>query len=141
MRPIASSEAASRRMRMTRSRDTKPELALRRLLHRRGLRFRVHYGVLPRRTADVVFPRQRIAVFVDGCFWHSCPDHGTSSSANAQFWAHKLASNHARDLDTDARLKLQNWTVLRFWEHDDPERAARAIEQAVRGAREAMRSA
>jgi len=117
-----------------RRRDTGPEMALRRALHARGLRYRVDHP-LPfdrRRRADVVFPRARVAVFVDGCFWHGCPEHGTMPKANRAFWREKIARNRARDADTDRRLVELGWTVLRFWEHEDVERAADAVEAAVR---------
>jgi DNA mismatch endonuclease (patch repair protein) len=119
-----------------RSRDTTPELRLRRELHRRGLRFKVEVAVpnLPRRRVDIVFPRAQIAVFVDGCFWHSCPEHATRPVSNAEWWSEKLARNVARDRDTDERLASAGWTVLRFWEHTDPVSAADAIEAAWRDA-------
>lgn len=95
---------------------------------------------LPRRRADIVFSRARIAVFVDGCFWHSCPDHATRPTRNAAWWAEKLAKNVARDRETDAVLISAGWTVLRFWEHDDPALAAEAIEDAWRNATIGSRS-
>lgn len=121
-------------MRANRRRDTGPELALCRTLHARGLRYRVDHP-LPfdrRRRADVVFPRARVAVFVDGCFWHGCPEHGTMPKANRAFWRDKIARNRARDADTDRRLADLGWTVLRFWEHEDVERAADAVEATMR---------
>lgn len=133
-RPSASSDEALRRMRRQRRAGTGPELALRRELHRRGLRYRVDVRVLQglRRRADVAFPRQRVAVFVDGCFWHACPQHGTRPKANREWWSDKLEVNVARDRDTDARLLEAGWTPLRFWEHDDPSEAADVVEQMVR---------
>lgn len=126
----------SARMSRQRRRDTAPELRLRSELHRRGLRFRVETAVpgLPRRRADITFPRARIAVFVDGCFWHSCPEHATRPVSNAEWWSEKLARNVARDRETDERLTSDGWTVLRFWEHADPVSAADAIEAAWRDA-------
>lgn len=117
-------------------RDTDPEIALRRELHRRGLRFRVDRAVpgLARRRADVLFPRARVAVFVDGCFWHRCPEHKTAPVANRAWWAEKLAANVRRDRDTDVRLGALGWTVLRFWEHEATVRSADIVENAVRGA-------
>ncbi|WP_236007127.1 very short patch repair endonuclease [Nakamurella leprariae] len=114
-------------------RDTAPEIALRRELHRRGLRFRVDHPLpgMARRRADVLFPRRRIAVFVDGCFWHACPEHGTAPVNNSAWWAQKLATNVRRDRDTDAHLAAIGWTVLRFWEHDEVGSSADAVEQAV----------
>lgn len=105
---------------------------MRRALHARGLRFRVDYPVLPRRRADVVFPKHRIAVFIDGCFWHACPEHGTVAKANAAYWASKLTTNKQRDRDTDRRLGEEGWTVLRFWEHEQVEAIGDVIEQVVR---------
>jgi len=115
------------------ARDTKPELAVRRLLHAHGYRYRVNYRPSPdiRRTADIVFTRRRIAVFIDGCFWHGCPLHGTSPKANADYWGPKLARNVERDLDTTARLTAAGWTVLRFWEHESPAHVTGEIEAAI----------
>jgi DNA mismatch endonuclease, patch repair protein len=120
-----------------RRRDTSCELVLRRALHRRGLRYRVD-AALPelgrRRRVDVVFPGPRVAVLVDGCFWHGCPAHGTWPTANAGWWTEKIARNQRRDADTTAVLSAAGWTVLRFWEHDDVTAAADAVERAVRHA-------
>ena len=116
-------------------RDTGPELALRRELHRRGLRYFVHRRPLAnlRRQADVVFPRARVAVFVDGCFWHGCPIHGRREHrTNGWYWPEKIGRNEARDRDTNARLKAAGWTPIRIWEHDEPARAAVRIAAAVR---------
>ncbi|MBT1191339.1 very short patch repair endonuclease [Rhodococcoides kroppenstedtii] len=126
--------ATSTRLSRQRRRDTKPELALRRLLHAAGLRYRVDRAPLPglRRRADVVFTRARVAVYVDGCFWHSCPVHATHPRNNAQWWADKLAGNVARDRDTDRRLEEAGWTVVRIWEHEDPAAAAEKVVRAVR---------
>ncbi|MFC7958609.1 very short patch repair endonuclease [Rhodococcoides kroppenstedtii] len=126
--------ATSARLSKQRRRDTKPELALRRLLHAAGLRYRVDRAPLPglRRRADVVFTRARVAVYVDGCFWHSCPVHATHPRNNAQWWADKLAANVARDRDTDRRLEEAGWTVVRIWEHEDPAVAAEKVLRAVR---------
>ncbi|MEU4376954.1 DNA mismatch endonuclease Vsr [Pseudonocardia alni] len=114
---------------------TAPEVSLRRELHRRGRRFRVDFALgsvgLPRRRADVVFTRQRVAVFVDGCFWHSCPVHATRPRANRGWWETKLAGNVTRDRDTDERLRSAGWHVVRFWEHEDPRAAADAVESVL----------
>ncbi|MFE2995085.1 very short patch repair endonuclease [Nocardia sp. NPDC059246] len=112
---------------------TKPELALRRELHRRGKRFFVDRAPLPglRRRADLVFPRRKVAVYVDGCFWHSCPQHATRPKNNAQWWADKLAGNVARDRDTDARLAAAGWTVVRVWEHEAADSAADLVMRAL----------
>lgn len=120
-------------MRNTPQRDTPPERRLRSALFALGLRYRVQTPPLSgvRRRADVVFPRERVAVFVDGCFWHSCPIHGTQPKANELWWAEKLAANRSRDADTDARLVAAGWISIRVWEHDDPAEAARAIGQRL----------
>lgn len=132
-RPAASSPAALRRMHRQRRRDTEPELALRSALHRAGLRFRVDYP-LPglRRRGDIVFPRQRIVVFVDGCFWHGCPEHATWPKANAAWWRAKIEANFARDRDTDVRLAQAGWVIVRIWEHEQSERAAAEVRTALR---------
>lgn len=127
------------RARMSRqaARDTKPELALRRELHRRGLRYRVDAPLpdMPRRRADLLFRPTRVAVFVDGCFWHCCPEHGVAPKNNSDWWESKLGRNVQRDRDTDRHLMKLGWTVLRFWEHEDMIHAAGLVEQAVREAR------
>jgi DNA mismatch endonuclease (patch repair protein) len=121
-------------MQGNKSRDTAPELAVRQRLHAAGLRFRVDYRPEPslRRTADIVFTKQRIAVFIDGCYWHACPEHGTVARANATYWSDKLERNVARDTDTTERLRAVGWTVLRFWEHEDPDVVATTVSSAVR---------
>lgn len=121
-------------MRANRSRDTGPELALRRLLHARGLRYRVDAVVEPsvRSRADLVFRRARVAVFVDGCFWHRCPEHATTPRANAAYWQAKFDRNVARDRRVDQQLAERGWTVVRVWEHEAPAAAADRVEAAVR---------
>lgn len=122
-------------MRAQRERDTAPEVRLRRELHRRGLRYRLHRRVVPgtRREVDIVFTRQRVAVDVRGCFWHGCPLHATQPAANAEWWAAKLARNQARDHDTVRRLTEDGWAVFVVWECEAIERAADRIERTVRG--------
>ena len=117
-----------------RRRDTAPEVALRRELHKLGLRYFVDRAPVPglRRRADVVFPRKRVAVYVDGCFWHRCPLHATHPKNNAQWWADKLAGNVARDRDTDARLHAAGWRVVRIWEHEIPLEAAARVAATLR---------
>jgi DNA mismatch endonuclease, patch repair protein len=117
-------------------RDTKPELALRRAVWRLGLRYRVDVAPLPgRRRADLVFTRARVAVYVDGCFWHSCPTHATIPKANRDWWITKLAANVQRDRDTDQRLAKAGWTVIRVWEHEDVAVAAGRILEIVQKSR------
>lgn len=113
-------------MAKVRQKGTDAEIALRRELHRRGLRYRVDYEVLkkPRRVADVVFPGLKIAIFVDGCFWHGCPEHASWPKQNAEFWRKKIEANRLRDADTNSRLIDIGWTVLRYWEHESPVEAA-----------------
>jgi DNA mismatch endonuclease (patch repair protein) len=120
-----------------RQRDTQPEILLRRELHSRGLRFRISRRPVPafRSEADIVFGPARISVYVDGCFWHGCPQHATWPVANAEWWRSKIELNRARDRKTDEVLKGAGWTVLRVWEHEDPVRAADRVEAAVRARR------
>jgi DNA mismatch endonuclease, patch repair protein len=128
-------QARSARMSTLARRDTSPELALRRQLHRRGLRYRVHLPVpgTPRRRIDIAFIRAQVAVFVDGCFWHGCPAHSTIPATNSEWWRWKLGRNRARDRDTDHLLGAQGWTVVRIWEHESAASAADRVESAVRG--------
>lgn len=120
-------------MRANRRRDTGAELALRRALWKKGLRYRVDVRVLTQRSrrADVVFSSERIAVFVDGCFWHMCPIHRSIPETNRSFWESKLTANCSRDRDTDARLIAEGWQPIRVWAHEDPTEAARQIADAV----------
>jgi DNA mismatch endonuclease (patch repair protein) len=124
-----------RNMQANRSRDTKPELRIRSLLHARGLRFRVNRRPLPevRLTADIVFTRARVAVFVDGCWWHKCPEHYKPPGRNADYWLPKVERNVRRDLEIDQLLREAGWTVIRAWEHQDPAEVADWAESAVRG--------
>ena len=133
----ASSPGVRRRMQAQRTRDTAPEQAIRRILHRRGLRYRVDAAPLSglRRRADIVFGPAKVAVYIDGCFWHCCPDHGHIPHSNSGYWAAKLAGNRARDADTDRRLAEAGWVVVRVWEHEPPGQAAERITAAVGGRR------
>ncbi|MDX3388266.1 very short patch repair endonuclease [Streptomyces niveiscabiei] len=133
----ASSAASRAVMSANKGRDTKPEKLLRSALHRHGLRYRVGVRPLPdlRRTADVVFTKVRVAVFVDGCYWHGCPEHHRPAKKGAAFWQEKIAGNQARDTETNEALRNAGWLVIRVWEHEDPERAAQAVLQAVRSRR------
>lgn len=134
----ALNEGVRKSMRANRGRDTGPELAVRRLVHAAGLRYRVSARPLPalRRTADLVFTRRRVAVFVDGCFWHGCPEHHTVAATNAAYWAEKVRANRARDRETTERLLDEGWRVVRIWEHEDPDAAAARVIAEVRSARE-----
>lgn len=116
-----------------RSRDTAAELALRRRLHSRGLRYRVHRRPIRaiRREADIVFGPARVAVFVDGCFWHGCPDHATWPRSNADWWREKIERNRQRDVDTDRLLAEAGWLSVRVWEHEDPDKAAQRLATVV----------
>ena len=120
-----------------RSANTDPEMALRRVLHGRGLRYRLHARVpgRPRRTIDIGFPGPKVAVFVDGCFWHACPQHSTWPANNAQWWSAKLRGNVDRDRDTDEVLAAAGFVVIRVWEHELAEEAADRVVAAVRGGR------
>lgn len=133
----ATDERTAARMSAQRTRDTTPEVRLRRILHSRGLRYRVDLALpgLSRRRADITFPALRLAVFVDGCFWHGCPDHKTSPKTNAEWWTAKLARNVERDRETDVHLAELGWNVIRIWEHEAPEYAADRVEAAVRSVR------
>lgn len=120
-------------MQAIRSRDTKPERVIRSLVHAKGLRYRVAARPLPdlRRTADLVFRPVKVAVFVDGCYWHGCPEHYVSPKTNPGYWSEKVARNIARDRNTDEQLKEAGWLVLRFWEHEPSDVCAARIASAV----------
>ncbi len=127
-------------MRAVRRRDSGPEVALRRELHRRGLRYRVDVSLglrgLERRRVDIAFTRARVAVHVDGCFWHGCPVHGTAAKANSAFWQDKIETNRLRDQQTDAALDAAGWVAARVWEHEvrnQLREVADRIEDVVRG--------
>ncbi|MCX4666986.1 very short patch repair endonuclease [Streptomyces sp. NBC_01381] len=124
-----------------RSRDTKPEVAVRRLLHAAGLRYRLQRRVpgMARNTIDIAFPGPRVAVFIDGCFWHGCPEHATYPKANSQFWHEKINKNAGRDARTTAHLESLGWTVLRFWEHEKPEQVATQVEAVLQSAKHVRR--
>ncbi len=128
-------EVRRRIMRANRRKNTGPERAVRSRLHARGLRFRVDLPVAAGegRTLrpDVVFPRQRLAVYVDGCYWHGCPDHGTTPVANRAYWEPKIEENRKRDAEQTARLERAGWRVLRAWEHEDPDEVADRVVAAL----------
>ncbi len=126
--------ATARRMSRQARKDTAPEMALRRELHRRGLRYRVERPLpdMPRRRVDISFPRAKVAVFVDGCFWHACPEHATWPARNDVWWADKLRRNVERDAETDTHLKERGWAVVRIWEHEPTGVAADRVCAVVR---------
>lgn len=134
----ASSDAIRRTMLGCRSRDTRPEKAIRSLLHAKGLRFRVCTRPVAqvRRTADIVFTKARVAVFVDGCFWHGCPQHYRVPRTNTTYWTNKISGNQMRDQETDSILQNAGWTVVRVWEHEEPPIAAATVVRTVADARD-----
>jgi DNA mismatch endonuclease (patch repair protein) len=129
----ASSPAVRAVMRGNRKRDTRAELQLRRILHRKGLRYRVARRPLPKypRTADIVFGGARVAIFVDGCFWHGCEEHYSPPRTNAAYWGPKIARNKARDREVDFALARAGWRTIRVWEHEDPADAASRVADVV----------
>lgn len=131
--PGSSGTVVSRRMSVLPRKDNPRERAVRSALHARGLRFRVTYKVpgLARRSIDVAFTRARVAVFLDGCFWHGCPDHGTAPRSNGGWWAQKIQTNQLRDADTTRYLTEGGWLVVRIWEHVPVTDAAELIADAV----------
>lgn len=133
-RPEPSSERVSRQMSKLGQRDTAPELLVRSLLHQKGLRFRVHCRPVAsiNSRADIVFRPAKVAVYIDGCFWHFCPDHGSIPASNSEFWNKKLTGNRERDKRVVDQLSEYGWLVLRFWEHENPSKVADAIERCVR---------
>ncbi|MDG4836936.1 very short patch repair endonuclease [Micromonospora sp. WMMD967] len=127
--PVPSSSEVSRRMSRQRRRDTAPEMSIRQLLHAQGYRYRVAWPIpgLRRRTIDIAFTAARMAIFIDGCFWHSCPQHKTNPAANSDWWSNKLETNRWRDSETNAHLEALGWSVLRIWEHESPADAVACI--------------
>jgi DNA mismatch endonuclease (patch repair protein) len=139
----ASSERVAKSMRSNRRRDTNPELAVRRLVHAAGLRYRVDARPLPdlNRRADLVFRATQVAVFIDGCFWHGCPEHHTVARTNANYWEDKVRGNRERDAQTDRILTDRGWTVVRIWEHESPVSGAGRVVAAVSAASRSLGSA
>lgn len=133
--PLPSSPSVTMRMVANRGRDTRPEMLLRSTLHQVGLRFRVHYAVRVDAgrpiIIDIAFPRRRVAVFLDGCFWHACREHRSIPKTNHDYWRPKLARNSERDRQTGTRLERAGWTVIRIWEHEDVAAAATRVSAAV----------
>ncbi|MFD5113787.1 very short patch repair endonuclease [Streptomyces sp. NPDC058391] len=137
IRAKPSSPGVSIRMSRQARRDTAPEVAVRKLLYASGYRYRLNVRVpdMPRRTIDITFSRAKVAVFLDGCFWHGCPQHATHPKANAAWWREKLDRNMARDRETTEHLTDLGWIVLRFWEHEMPGTVADQVAAAVIRAR------
>ncbi|WP_083323693.1 very short patch repair endonuclease [Kytococcus sp. HMSC28H12] len=130
--------AVSKRFASRARSHTGPEISLRKELHKRGLRFRVQYRIsgIPRRRIDIAFPRWKLAVSVDGCFWHACPDHCKTPATNHDWWRWKFETNISRDKDTDARLGELGWTSIRIWEHEEPVTAADRVQKQLNRLRE-----
>ncbi|MEU6979519.1 very short patch repair endonuclease [Streptomyces sp. NPDC046371] len=143
MRALETTPPTSSRMSKQRSRDTDVEMVLRRSLHAAGLRYRVHRRPLKgvRREADIVFGPAKVAVFVDGCFWHGCPEHATWPKRNSEFWREKIEKNRARDANTDARLVEAGWLPVRVWEHENADEAAVRVATIVSERRVMLRRA
>jgi DNA mismatch endonuclease (patch repair protein) len=120
-------------MQANRGRDTAPELAVRRAVHALGLRYRVSQRPVKAfpRTADMVFASPKVAVFMDGCYWHGCPEHFIPPRTNVEFWNKKIQRNVERDRETRWTLEQHGWLVLRYWEHDDPTEVAQQIRQMI----------
>lgn len=132
--PKPSSDVAIKRMKAVKPKDTYPEKILRSELHKRGLRFKIDKKPIEKlnRRADIVFISARVAVFVDGCFWHGCPIHGTKPKANSEFWEMKIKRNKARDEDTTNKLEAAGWKVIRVWEHENLKEFAKTIHDIVK---------
>ncbi len=139
-RPAAISKKVSGAMRSMPEHSTGPEMAVRRLLYAKGLRYRVQYPVpgAPRRTIDIAFPGKKVAVFIDGCFWHGCTEHRNIPAHNRDWWKDKIEKNRSRDRDTDEKLHDAGWQVLRYWEHDPAERIVLEVHNLF-GSREKLR--
>ncbi|MBE8519984.1 very short patch repair endonuclease [Amycolatopsis sp. H6(2020)] len=133
VKPLETTPQTRDRMSRQKSRNTQVELALRKALHAAGLRYRIHRRPVSgvRREADIIFVGAKVAVFVDGCFWHGCPDHATWPKNNAEFWRAKIEGNRRRDGDTDARLAEAGWLAVRVWEHETTDAAACRVHHAV----------
>ena len=132
-RPTAISAKVSGAMRSMPEHSTGPEMAVRRLLFSMGLRYRIQYPVpgVPRRSIDIAFPGKKIAVFIDGCFWHGCKEHRNIPAHNRDWWKDKIDQNRSRDRDTDEKLREAGWTVFRFWEHDVVEMIVERVMGAI----------
>jgi len=130
-----SSAQVSRNMKKVRTRDTGPEMTVHRLLYASGLRYRVHYRPrspdIKRSSIDIAFSGKHLAVFIDGCFWHNCPEHGEIPKANRKWWEKKFRENTERDERVSNTLKRGGWRVLRFWSHENPEDVCCVVREAV----------
>lgn len=137
-----SSPGVAARMSRQARRDTAPEVAVRKLLHAAGYRYRINERVpgMSRRTIDIAFTRAKVAVMIDGCFWHGCPEHTTQPKSNAEWWRQKLDRNMARDAETTAHLTAEGWVVLRFWEHQVPGQVADTVAEVVDREKSARRT-
>ncbi|MEY9419408.1 DNA mismatch endonuclease (patch repair protein) [Bradyrhizobium japonicum] len=132
MADVLTPEQRRLNMSRVRAKNTKPETTLRSALHLRGLRFRIHRKDLPG-SPDIVFPRHKIAIFIDGCFWHGCPKHGVRPSTNRKFWVDKIEANRKRDKRASRELRKLGWKVIRIWEHD-VKRDVSAVLQSIQSA-------
>lgn len=134
-RPTASSPLVSRTMKKVRVKDTDEEMAVRRILFATGLRYRIYYQPktpnIGRGSIDIAFPKKKLAIFIDGCFWHGCPVHGMVPKANRKWWLKKLAENKGRDSKISRILESDGWTVLRFWTHQSPEEMVTTIIETI----------
>lgn len=133
----AQSENIRKSMQGNRSRDTRPELSVRKLLHAAGFRYRVAARPIPtfRRTADILFSRAKVAVFIDGCFWHACPEHYRAPKSHLDYWRPKIERNVSRDIETTAQLEEAGWIVLRYWSHEPSPAIAESVADRVRATR------
>ena len=127
----SSSKEVSERMKRMPTKDSKPELRLRKAIYGLGFRYRLHRKDLPGKP-DIAFGPAKVAVFVDGCFWHNCPEHGTIPKNNREWWLEKFQRNQERDMLKDEQLKEMGWLPIHVWEHEDPDTAARNIKKLVK---------
>ncbi|MFE9466434.1 very short patch repair endonuclease [Streptomyces virginiae] len=142
METLVTTTTVRARMSRQKRRDTGVEIALRKALHAKGARYRIHRRPVKgvRREADIVFGPTRVAVFVDGCFWHGCPLHATWPRNNAEFWRAKIEGNQRRDRDTDCRLAEAGWFSVRVWEHEQVDEAAARVLAVVASRRAGLRT-
>jgi DNA mismatch endonuclease, patch repair protein len=131
--PAATSASTLRSMQANRGRNTSVELSLRRALHAKGLRFRIHRQAIPglRCEPDILFPTPRVAVFVDGCWWHGCPEHWSPPNRNREWWTRKILLNTERDRRHDEILTAAGWCVVRIWEHQPVDEAVEHVQRVI----------